>query len=120
MLRMKLRKFSFDKALDAWSDFAIDCWLFALRTAALFVCVAIGGTLTGQMDLGDWARLPSQLEELAIFVFVTGVILALAFRFDRILAREKRQRLPPDNGGRTKPAKRVRRRQRGRRKRTGR
>ncbi len=112
---MKRRKSRIDEALDAWSDFAIDSWLFALRFAGLLIAMLLFATLSGKMGGERWAALPDMWQEMAFMVFGVGIALAGAYRIDSALVRQRRVRHRPDNGGRT-PSKRAARRERARRK----
>lgn len=114
---MRRPKSRLDAALDGWSDFAIDCWLWALRLAAIMAVSLVGATVTGGMSADRWAELPDKLQEMGLLVFGAGVLLAIAYRIDRALARQRRVRHAPPDGERI-PSKRALRRERARRKRS--
>ena len=115
---MKRRKFSFGRALDAWSDFAIDCWLSALRVSLSLLVIFYFWGLTGRLAKLDLAGLDSESAiGLFAFVFGMGMLLALAVRIERFVAKEKKARGPQLSGGRTAPTRRAKRQQWGNRKR---
>ncbi|MBU0669075.1 MAG: hypothetical protein KKG32_03235 [Alphaproteobacteria bacterium] len=107
---MRQRSSFFQKSLDAWSDFAIDSWLYALRFGLTMLAVLIGWTVVGKLDGEAWLRLGSEWRGAAGLVLAAGIVLAIALRAERILASQKKGRKPPVNGGRTKPTKRRQRR----------
>ena len=113
---MKRRRFNLGKALDSWSDFAIDCWFWALRFAATLAAALFGATITGNINAERWLQLPGRWQEMTLLIVGTGILLAIAYRIDRALARQRQVRHAPANGGRT-PSKRAFRRERARQKR---
>ncbi|QZD93698.1 hypothetical protein K3162_06785 [Qipengyuania xiapuensis] len=118
MRRMRRHRLSLDSALDAWSDFAIDCWVYALRVALSLLVVFFFWGLTGRLAKLDWAGVDSgSAIGLFAFVFGMGTLLALAVRVERVFAKEKKTRGPQLSGGRTAPTRRPKRQQWGNRKR---
>ena len=114
---MRRPKSRLDAALDGGSDFAIDCWLWAIRLVAIMAVSLVGATVTGGMSADRWAELPDKLQEMGLLVFGAAVLLAIAYRIDRALARQRRVRHSTPNGGQN-TWKRARRRERARRKRS--
>ena len=109
---MRRRRRLLDRTLDAWSDFAVDSWFYALRFAVAIFAMLVAATLFHRADGAAWARLASMWKETALFVFGVGVLLALAYRVDGAFRRQRAARAPPPNGGRRPPSKRRARRQR--------
>lgn len=99
-----------NRSLDAWSDFAVDSWLYALRFGLTMLAVLIGWTLIGKLDGEAWLRLGSEWRGAAGLILAIGIVLAIALRAERVLASQKKGRKPPTNGGRTKSARRRQRR----------
>ncbi len=117
MLRMRLRKFTLDEALDAWSDFAIDCWLYALRFALTLLAVLLFYGLTGRWTAAAWDRLVENAISGAIILFGFGIVFAIIVRVERAFAKERKMRKPQLSGGRTARTRRPRMTQWGNRKR---
>lgn len=115
---MKRLKNGFDHALDAWSDFAIDCWLYALRIGVFLIAIFYFWGLTGRWATIDWSAIGlGTLSNGFLFVFGIAIVLALVARIERAFAGQKSKRQKLENGGRTKPSRRPKRRQWGNRKR---
>ena len=114
---MKLPKLNFGEALDAWSDFAIDCWLYAIRFALGLLALFFFYGITGRWAIIAWDRVIDYAFPTVIALFGLGVLFAILVRIERFFAKEKQERKPQLSGGRTAKTRRPKRRQWGNRKR---
>lgn len=114
---MRLLRFKLEQALDAWSDFAIDCWLYALRFALGLLTVFFFWGLTGRWAIIAWDRVVEYFFPTALGLFGLGILFAVLVRVERALAKEKKTRAPRLSGGRTAKTRRTKRQQWGNRKR---
>ena len=114
---MRLPKFSLDGALDSWSDFAIECWTFAVRLALVLIGLFYLWGLTGRWTADLFERLGAHWLAVAIAIFAGGVILAVMYRIERAFSRQKKKRALQLSGGRNASTRKPKRRQWGGRKR---
>ncbi|MDP4576296.1 hypothetical protein Q9K02_14235 [Qipengyuania sp. G39] len=114
---MRLRNFSLDRALDTWSDFAIECWAFTLRLALAGLGVFYAWGLAGRWNEAVFDRIFANWLGIIGFIFAGGVLLAILYRLERAFSKEKKHRGPQLSGGRNAPAKKRQRSRWGNRKR---